>query len=148
MLLVITLSATAQTSKKEESKKRFSIEEFQSKQRKFITEEAKLTPDEADAFFPLFFELHKKKWETDKEVREKVGMKHGAECSDEQSLQLVREFAEAKIKIAELEREYVEKYLEILPARKILSIQRAEDHFQKEMLKNMWKRGKERKREK
>jgi hypothetical protein len=45
--------------------------------------------------------------------------------------------ADAKIKIAQLEKSYIEKYLKIIPARKIFDVQRAEDRFQREMIKNM-----------
>ncbi|MBR2607353.1 MAG: hypothetical protein IKC70_05425 [Bacteroidaceae bacterium] len=45
--------------------------------------------------------------------------------------------ADAKIKIAQLEKSYIEKYLKIIPAQKILDVQRAEDRFQREMIKNM-----------
>ena len=48
---------------------------------------------------------------------------------------------ETEEKIAELEKEYIEKYLKAIPAKKILGVQRAEDNFQKYMLKRMWDRG-------
>ena len=50
---------------------------------------------------------------------------------------MVNEYAEAKIRIAELEKEYIAKYLKIIPAKKVLSVQRAEGQFQKEILKQM-----------
>ena len=127
--------------RKEGNKKRFSLEEFQNHQREFITNHARLTPEEAEAFFPIFFELQKKKWLINKEARDKVDSKYGKEHSEEKSLLIVNELADAKIKIAELEKEYIEKYLKAIPAKKILGVQRAEDNFQKDMLKRMWDRG-------
>ena len=67
----------------------------------------------------------------------KVGIKKGEETTDEQYILLVNEYAEAKIRIAELEKEYIAKYLKIIPAKKVLSVQRAEGQFQKEILKQM-----------
>ncbi len=125
----------------ERSKKRFSLQEFQERQRNFITIDAKLTQEEADAFFPIFFELQKKKWLINKEARDKVNAKYGKEHSEDKCLLIVNEFADAKIKIAELEKEYIKKYLKVLPASKILGIQRAEEHFQKETIRQMWERG-------
>lgn len=129
-----------------ESKKRFSLEEFQNRQREFITKNARLTPEEAEAFFPIYFELQKKKWLINKEARNKVESKYGKEHSEEKSLLIVNEFADAKIKIAELEKEYIKKYLKAISAKKILGVQRAEDNFQKDMLRQMWNRGEKNRR--
>ncbi len=147
IIFVITLFAFTTTffaqeqKRKEDNKKRFSLEEFQNRQREFITKHARLTPEEAEAFFPIFFELQKKKWLINKEARDKVESKYGKEHSEEKSLLIVNEFADAKIKIAELEKEYIEKYLKAISAKKILGVQRAEDNFQKDMLRRMWDRG-------
>ena len=68
ILLIATMTVGAQDNNKR--KPHFSPEEFQAKQRAYITEKAELSPEEAEAFFPLFFELQKKKfdlegWEKD-----------------------------------------------------------------------------------
>ncbi len=142
-ILGLCTTATAQDAPREHNrgKKRFSLKEFQERQRNFITTHAKLTPEEAEAFFPLFFELQKKKWLINKEAKDKVDAKYGKEHSEEKCLLIVNEFADAKIKTAELEKEYIKKYLEVVPASKILGIQRAEEHFRKETLRQMWERG-------
>ena len=64
-----------------------------------MLEKAELTAEEAEAFFPLFFELQKKKWLINKETREKLGIKCGEECSEEKSILMANELAETKIKI-------------------------------------------------
>ncbi|MBR2300431.1 MAG: hypothetical protein IKA41_00535, partial [Bacteroidaceae bacterium] len=74
--------------------------------------------EESELFFPLYFDLQKKKWGINHEAHKKVGVKRGEEATEEQCILLVNEFAEAKIKIAELEKEYTEKYLKIIPAKK------------------------------
>ena len=123
-----------------QSKKRMSAEEYANKQKAFITSHANLLPNEAEAFFPLYFEFQQNKWKINKEARKKVKWEKGVEPTDEEWNKFVYEKAEAKIKIAKLEKTYIEKYLQILPARKILDIQRAEDAFQKEIIKNMLRR--------
>lgn len=144
MLVATVFCATAQEHDKKEKRerKRFSREEFQERQKTFIIEHAQLSAKEAEAFFPLFFELQKKKWQINKEAREKAGIKRGEECSEETCTLMINEFADAKIKTAKLEKEYIKLYLDVLPARKILHVQHAEERFQKEMLKNMWERHK------
>lgn len=145
LILTTSMQSFAQDNRKgPEGGRRFSLEELQARQKAFITEHAHLTSEEAAAFFPLFFELQKKVWETNKEARQKVGMKRGEECTEEQYTIMINEFADAKIKIAELEKEYIDKYLKVLSAKKVLWIQHAEDKFQKEMLRKMWERGNQR----
>ena len=138
IILLCTFTAvTAQENRQRASQKRFSHQEFEEHQRKFITEHAKLTPQEAEAFFPLFFELQKRKQAINKEARNKDGLKRGERPTEEMCTLMVNERADAKVKIAQLEKEYIALYLKAIPAEKILHIQFAEERFQREMLKKM-----------
>ncbi|MBR2638153.1 MAG: hypothetical protein IKD40_04870 [Bacteroidaceae bacterium] len=136
-LISIPYFATAQQTEKSKRQKRFSLEEFKQKQKVYITEKAELTAEEAEAFFPLFFELQKKKWLINKETREKLGIKCGEECSEEKSILMANELAETKIKIAQLEKEYMTLYLNVIPAKKILLVWQAEERFQRDLIKKM-----------
>ena len=62
IILLTATASMAQEHNQPKNKRPFSPEEFQAKQKAFITEKAALTPEEAEAFFPLFFELQKKKF--------------------------------------------------------------------------------------
>jgi 2,3-bisphosphoglycerate-independent phosphoglycerate mutase len=57
--------------------------------------------------------------------------------SEEECLKAIDALADAQIRIAQLEKEYLEKFKKILPASKILAIQRAEDQFNSELVKEM-----------
>lgn len=128
-----------------QSNKLLSHEEYCHKLQTFITERAELTPDEAKEFFPIYFELQKDKWKINKEARNKFKKEKGEKLTDEEYIQLINEIADAKIKIAILEKSYLEKYLKIIPARKIRKVQYAEDRFQREMIKNMARGNKQKK---
>lgn len=138
ILILATSGIVAQTQDKApERRPRFSPEEFQAKQRNYITEKAKLTPEEANAFFPLFFEMQKEKFCIDHEARGKVIKERGQELSDEQCKELLYTLGDAKIKVAELEKKYIAKFLNVMSAKKLLEIERAEQSFQRYMLKNI-----------
>ena len=124
-MFVAVLSAGAQGNQK--NRPHFSPEEFQAKQRAYITEKAELTQQEADAFFPLFFELQKKKFELEHNARK--------ECR-----QFVYNMADVKVEIAKLEREYTDKYLAVLPPCKVRRVQHAEGSFQRDLMKKMMER--------
>lgn len=115
----------------------FSPAEYAKQQREFITKNAELTSDEADAFFPIFNELQQKKRELNRETRRFMREAAGPDASDEQSLKAIEAQAETNIKIAELEKEYLQKFKEVLPATKILKVQNAEEQFNSQILKDI-----------
>lgn len=115
----------------------FSPTEYWNQQKAFFTERARLTEDEANAFFPLYNELQQKKRELNRETRRIMRQEGGTEVSEEQSLKAIDAIAETNIKIAELEKEYLQKFKKVLPASKILKIQNAEEQFNSQILKDI-----------
>ena len=134
LMLFTMLTANAQQQGK---KPHFSPEEFQAKQRAYITEKAELSPEEADIFFPLFFELQKKKFELERNARKDFRKQRGEQMSEEECRAFVYNIADVKIEIAKLEREYTDKYLEVLTPCKVRSVQHAEGSFQRDLMKKM-----------
>ena len=57
--------------------------------------------------------------------------------ADPDSLERNLAQAETNIKIAELEKEYLKKFKEVLPASKILKVQNAEEQFNSQILKDI-----------
>ena len=115
----------------------FSAAEYWNQQKAFFIEKAGLTEDEAAAFFPLYNELQQKKRELNREIRRTMRQEGSAEISEEQSLKAIDAQAETNIKIAELEKEYLQKFKQVLPASKILKVQNAEEQFNSQILKDI-----------
>lgn len=116
----------------------FSPAEYWQQQKSFFTEKANLTEDEANAFFPLYNELQQKKREINREIRRAMmHPENGTEQTEEQSLKAIDAKADANIRIAELEKEYLKKFKEVLPASKILKVQNAEEQFNSQILKDI-----------
>lgn len=140
ILIVLAFITTASFSVAQENgnrKRHFSPEEFQARQREYITNKAELTKAEADAFFPLFFELQNKKFELERNTRKEINVRKPHEMNEEQCQKFVNMMAELKIEIAKLEKEYTEKYLNVLPACKLMRVQHAETSFQRDLMKRM-----------
>ena len=129
------MTASAQGPQK--NRPHFSPEEFQAKQKAYITEKAGLSPEEAETFFPLFFELQKKKFELERNARKDFRKQRGEQMSEEECRKFVYNMADVKIEIAKLEREYADKYLEVIPASKVRRVQHAENSFQRDLMKKM-----------
>lgn len=116
-------------------KPRLSKEEFRERQREFITRHAGLTKEEADKFFPLYFELQDKKGARNREAWEKMRKGEEPGMSEAEYGQIIEEVVQARIANDKLDLEYVKKYRKFLSAKKIYDIQGAEMRFHRELLK-------------
>ena len=137
LMFLAAITASAQDNKR---KPHFSPEEFQAKQRAYITEKAELTTEEAEAFFPLFFELQKKKFELERNARKDFKRQRNEQMTEEECRKFVYNMADVKIEVAKLEREYTDKYLQVLSPCKVRRVQFAEGSFQRDLMKKMTER--------
>lgn len=115
---------------------RFSPAEYWKKQKEFFTKRANLTEEEAAKFFPLYNELQQKKMQINHQSRQNA-VREQQQMSEADCLKTIDALADAQIRIAQLEKEYLEKFKKVLPASKILKIQMAEDQFNSELIKEM-----------
>lgn len=137
IMLCSIAGMTAQEKQQPGKRRHFSHEEFQAKQKEYITRKAQLTPEEAEAFFPLFFELQKKKFTLERDARRSIKKKRGEKMNEEQCREFVNKMSDVKIEVAKLEKEYSAKYLNVIPACKLLGVQHAEISFQRDLMKKM-----------
>ena len=121
--------------------KRFSTEEYRNRQKEFLTKAAGLTEEEASAFFPVYFELQMEKYKINREFRHSLPNPHNqaadSELTEEKAAQLVDAYNENKLRCDELDKKYYERFKTILPAKKLLKIQMAENAFQRQILRDM-----------
>lgn len=116
-------------------KPRMSREEFRQCQEKYIKEQTGLTQQEAQQFFPLYFELQDKKDAINRQAW--VQMRKGKEenLSEAEYNKIVEEIIKARISCDQLDLEYLHKYQKFLSSKQIFNIQRAEMWFHRELLK-------------
>ena len=114
-----------------------SVDDYVRRQKEFITERAGLTDAEAEAFFPLYFELQKEKMMQNGKVRRNMRQMYKDGVTEEQADKLVEEMADMKIKCDQLEKEYVVKLKAIIPSTKLLKVLMAEEAFQRELMTEM-----------
>lgn len=116
-------------------KKKCSEEEFRAKKQAYMTEKAGLTEEEAQNFFPLYFELQNKKKASHKATWKKAGKGIEPETTEEEYEEIINTFFESQHDILSLEKEYIEKYRQVLSDKKIYLIYWAEIKFNRNMLK-------------
>jgi Spy/CpxP family protein refolding chaperone len=137
MICLASISLFAQQT--EDKKKKEQFEKFKTEREEFISKAMKLTADEKKEFWPLCNELQLKKFELNKPLREEMRKIHKARkanqpVSEAEYKKVIELNVEIKKKEAQLEQEYVEKFLKVLPAEKVFLYQSAERQFGKETI--------------
>jgi len=126
-ILFSTLSVVAQ--------QRFSKEEFKQKRAAFLKQELDLTPSEAARFIPLSEELMEKKFELNRDAREKArAIRNRANVSDVEYEQVVDAWINSRVKEALLEKEYYQKFKRVLPMNKVRKYQEVDMKFMRTIM--------------
>ena len=102
----------------------------------FITQRIDLTTDEAQVFWPIYNELAKKKEELNKRRKEiAFELKNNRDTYDNaQKEKLADKFVGLKLKDANLDIEYLEKFKKVLSIDKVLKLFQAELAFKNYLL--------------
>lgn len=121
----------------QDGKKKAEFESFKKRRVAFITKKMNLTDNEAKVFWPVCNELQEKKFVLNQRIRRLVrkfndAEKEGETHSEEEYMELIKRILDAEVEEAELEREYITKFAEIISARKIYLYQEAERQFASE----------------
>lgn len=112
------------------------LQEFEKNKQAYIIKEAQLTEKEANLFFPLNSELQKKKLELHRKHQvDMEQMKNSENVSDEEYKIMLDGNIDLKMKEAELDKEYSEKFNEFMPPQKLFKAQQAERFFLQEELR-------------
>lgn len=111
----------------------------------FIKENVSLTEKESAAFFPLYTEYETKRMELTHQARPQgKGLKSGQKDLTEQEMEAIMDkFIQNRVEIANLEKEYYDKFKKILPASKLFQVFQADREFKQELLKDFRGRNEE-----
>ena len=122
----------------QDQQQRFSPEKFDAELQEYLTNEAKITPQEAAKFFPLYMEMQNKQRALFERQR-KLLMTHPEEESE--CLKAIRERDEVELEMKRNQKNYHKRFLEIMPASKLYQVLNAEDRFHRRYLRRMSAQG-------
>lgn len=125
LLMVMSMSAQGGPQK-------FSPEKFDADMEKFVTEQANLTQQEADKFFPLFREMHQKQRDVYKKIRQATKQ---APVDDKASEAVLKECDKLNLELREIEQRYHSKMMKAIPAKKVYDAVMAENRFHRRMMR-------------
>lgn len=135
VLLVLLCSVVAMA----QEPKKFDPVQFEADLEQFVTTEARLTPTESAAFFPLYREMRKKQMAYFCDHRR---WHYIDESDDKACAEAIRRLDSNDLEIKRLQKIYHEKFLHILPASKVLRIIKAEEKFHRQQFKRAHFNGK------
>lgn len=118
-------------------------EQIEAQRVAFITKHLNLTPEEAQAFWPVYNQYKEQKHEIHEEMRP---VKPLDELSDAEVEELLDRMIERKEREVELEKEYLAKFRDILPVRKVAKLQVAERRFNAEVIRRLSEHVRERRK--
>ncbi len=122
------------------TKKQESMREIQSQRVAFFTKEMKLTPEEAQVFWPIYNQYTEKK---NKLVEEQKKMMKGfteeriAAITKSEAERISNTFVKLQQQENDLTQEYHKKLMEQLPASKVLLMYKAEKDFMQVLLQHL-----------
>ena len=104
----------------------------------FFTEKLQLTSDEAKVFWPIYNQFENER-DALKDKFDLEGQKLEL-MSDKDVEAAILEHIEMEEQMVKLRRDYVRRFMEVLPVRKVAMLQRIETHFKRALLEEIKKR--------
>ena len=128
---------TAQFTKAQNESREARMEKFRTEKIAFLTSKLELTSNEAEKFWPIYNQFEKERWEAQKSRRELEDKVREAEesLSENEVIKLTRDFAGSMQKEGNLMASYNEKFLKVLPSKKVLKLYKAENEFRMNMIR-------------
>lgn len=125
----------AYAQKSDNSKERW--EKYRSEKVAFLTTNLDLSPEEAQEFWPVYNQMEKEKADMHSKKRQ---LEHRVRdtketISDEEIISLTREFVSIEEKEGVIAKKYNEKFIKILPPKKVLKLYQVENEFRMYMMK-------------
>jgi hypothetical protein len=128
-----------QEGQKEEQKeqKKFDPERYQRELEAYLCHEACLTKQEAQAIFPLFREMQQKQRAIymKKKVFDKAAL-----CDNKAAEAVILAYDERELAIKKLQQQYHKQFMKVIPATKVLKLIRAEERFNRNMMRHFSRR--------
>jgi len=124
---------------------KFNPEEFKAKLENYITQEVGFTQAEAQAFYPVYFEMKGKQRRLQRNIYQ---LKKNAPCADADDKEyaiIIQKIKDLGVEMAQLEVNYYKKLCKVVSPKKVYAAMQAEDRFHRRMLEGFGEKGKKKK---
>jgi hypothetical protein len=113
------------------------FEKIKAEKISFFTSQLDLTPVEAQAFWPVYNEFEKKRFEIQRQIHdfERMSDEEYAKLSETEIEKMTNNYIESFEHEANLRKEYHQQFQKILPKKKVLQMYRAENEFRSHLIR-------------
>jgi hypothetical protein len=117
------------------------FEKIKAEKISFFTGKLSLTPAEAQAFWPVYNEFEKKRFDIQREIHrfERMPEDEFAKLSDAEVEKMTSDYISSFEKEAQLLKEYNKQFQKILPKKKVLLMYRTENEFRAHLIREFRK---------
>ena len=131
-ITIISIAFFVLSSSAQHPDKRFSKEHYEAQLEQFIIQESQFTAKEAADFRVIFKEMQKKQRKTFEAMK---GIGHKPGQGEKECAEAIRQKDKMDIEVKNLQQQYHNKLLKVIPASKVLKAIIAEDKFHRQMLR-------------
>jgi Spy/CpxP family protein refolding chaperone len=132
-LIVLTLTAHAARAQNDMNGR----QKIESAKIGMITNRLNLTPDQAPQFWAIYNEYNGKKQELNRRVRQLNNESPRSNLNDDQLLNGLREVNATKQKLADLDNEYMSRFLKVISPPQLAELYKTEQAFNKMLLQRL-----------
>ena len=135
-LNLFSIVASAQDAPLQDAKR----EKIKAEKVAYITTQVKLTPTEAENFWPIYNQMQDEKSDIMKnfcQKHQKKNLPDPTTLTDEQAQKLLDQEMQKEVKMLALKQKYHEEFKKIISPKKLYLFYEAERNFKKELLKKM-----------
>jgi len=135
ILSIFYLTVVIAQGRKEPTPEMF--EKIKAEKISFFTSRMDLTPTEAQAFWPVYNEFEKKRFDIQRQIHdfERMPDEEYAKLTEPEIVKMTNNYIESFEKEANLRKEYHTKFQKILPQKKVLLMYRTENEFRGHMIR-------------
>jgi hypothetical protein len=135
ILSIFTLTILLAQERREPSPEMF--EKIKAEKISFFTSNLDLTPAEAQAFWPVYNEFEKKRFEIQRQIHsfERMSDEEYAKLTEPEIEKMTNNYIESFEHEADLRKEYHLKFQKILPKKKVLLMYRTENEFRSHLIR-------------
>lgn len=113
----------------------FNPQEFRKKVEGYITKEAHLTPQEAQAFFPLYHQMKDQQRNLQTKINRAIQRVEREKLTEADCKRIIAFVQKMQEQFNRIEKNYYDKFAKVLPANKLLRVMNAEHNFGREMFR-------------
>ena len=114
-----------------QGERKFSPQQFEAELEAFVTKEAKMTQQEAAAYFPLLREMHQKQ----RKLYSAIRKGKNAPANEQAYAEAISQGDAIGIEVKTIEQQYHQQMLKSVPASKVYAAIKAEERFHRRMMK-------------